>query len=140
VSGWVRAALWCAALAVAVTVFPSRAADQQPPILRQSPLLSPTEQDAGLNPANARAAIDYVYLCADCHGGIGEGNLARGVPPLAGRSARDLQQRLAQLRMAQGRAGRPDHTRVLSKLNQGDMDAIANYLSTLVPPPAIATH
>lgn len=123
-SGWRRVALWGAALAAAIAAFASAANDQ----------------DSASTPNQARAAIHYVYLCADCHGGIGEGNAARGAPPLAGRSARDLEQRLAQLRTQRETPSWSDHARVLGKLNQDDIDAIAGYLATLVPPPAIATH
>jgi len=118
-----RAALCGVALAAAVTQFPSSAADMPPS-----------------NPSKARAAIDYVYLCADCHGGIGEGNAAQGVPPLAGQPARDLKQHLAQLSAHHGATGWPDHTRLFDKLSQEDLEAIADYLATLVRPPAIATH
>jgi len=157
VSGWMRAALCGAALAAAATAFPCSAADMPPSIRRQSPqprLRDPSSttapsdptfpaamnQDTGSNPSKAQAAIDYVYLCADCHGGIGEGNAAYGVPPLAGQPARDLKQRLAQLSAHHGATGWPDHARVLGKLSQADIEAIADYLATLVPPPAIATH
>lgn len=128
-SGWMRAALCSAALAAAVTVFSSSATDLPPPI-----------QDTGSNPGMARAAIDYVYLCGDCHGGIGEGDAAHRAPPLAGRSARDLEQQLARLSARREATGWPDHARVLAKLKQEDIDAIAAYLASLVPPPAIATH
>lgn len=92
------------------------------------------------SPDMAPGAVDYVYLCGDCHGAIGEGNEAKGIPPLAGRPARDLEQRLAQLRTRNSGSGWPDHAQVLDQLNQADIDAIADYLSSLVPPPAIATH
>jgi cytochrome c553 len=157
VSGWMRAALCGAALAAAATAFPSSAADMPPPIPRlspQPPLRDPPsttapsdptfsvamDQDTDSNPSKARAAIDYVYLCADCHGAGGGGNAAIGVPQLAGRPARDLKQRLAQLSAHHGATGWPDHARVLGQLSQEDIEAIADYLATLVPPPPIATH
>lgn len=156
-TGWMRAALCAAALAAAASVFSTAAADLQPPLPRQSPLpllahppstphaMDPVISPAGaqgthLNPDMAPGSVDYVYLCGDCHGAIGEGNAAKGVPPLAGRPARDLEQRLAQLRTHRGGTDWPDHGQLLAKLTQQDIDAIADYLASLVPPPAIATH
>ena len=121
-TGWMRAALCSAALAATVTVFPTSAADTKS------------------KPDMAPGSVDYVYLCGDCHGAIGEGGAAKGAPPLAGLRARDLKQRLTQLRAAGAGSTWPDHSQLLSKLSEADIDAIADYLASLVPPPAIATH
>lgn len=156
-SGWMRAALCGAALAAAVSRYPSGAADLPPTMLRQPsppppgnpsssdpvryPASSPMQDaDSGSTPKQARAAIDYVYLCADCHGGIGEGNVAHAVPPLAGQSAPDLKRRLARLSAHHGAADSPDHQRPFSQLTPEQVEAIGDYLATLVPPPAIATQ
>lgn len=119
-----RAATCAAALAAAVIALPS--AGDMPP--------------SGSNADRAGAAVEYVYLCGDCHGAIGEGKRSQGVPPLAGRSAQELEQRLAQLRADAAPSAWPGHAPLLAKLTPEDIDAMANYLASLVPPPAIATE
>jgi cytochrome c553 len=119
-----RAATCAAALAAALIAFPS--AGDMPP--------------SSSNSDRAGAAVEYVYLCGDCHGAIGEGRRSQGVPPLAGRSAQELKQRLAQLSTGAAGSPWPGHAQLLRQLHPEDIDAISDYLASLVPPPAIATE
>ncbi|HUN73395.1 MAG TPA: c-type cytochrome [Steroidobacteraceae bacterium] len=87
----------------------------------------------------ARGALSYTFYCADCHGGNGAGDAAKHVPELAGRSAASLVRDISALQDA-ARASRGQatnrHARVLSRLNSEQIEAIADYLASLAPPPS----
>jgi len=87
----------------------------------------------------ARGALSYTFYCADCHGGNGAGDAAKHVPQLAGRSAASLVRDISALQDA-ARASRGQatnqHARVLSRLNSEQIEAIADYLASLAPPPS----
>ncbi|HTX25017.1 MAG TPA: c-type cytochrome [Steroidobacteraceae bacterium] len=89
----------------------------------------------------AQGALSYTFYCAACHGGNGGGNAAARVPQLAGRSAAALVRQISALRqvtLTGPSEGTARHPRVLVQLNAGQIAAIAEYLASLVPPPAAA--
>jgi cytochrome c553 len=91
----------------------------------------------------ARGAINYALLCAGCHGGNGGGDRARGIPALAGVSAFTLARQISQLKatpQARGTEPVPDHERAVAQLKSGDIEGIALYLASLVPPPPAASY
>jgi cytochrome c553 len=89
----------------------------------------------------AQGALSYVFYCAACHGGNAGGDPARHVPALAGGSASLLARELAELQKAARAAGGKDsghHAGAFAQLNAEDIERIAEYLSSLAPPPPAA--
>jgi len=97
---------------------------------------------AALQPASAvgmgtgrslgEGAREYLRFCESCHGPTGKGDAARPVPRLAGQHYRYL---LSQMN-APADAQRNDdlHTKRMQRLNAADREAVADYLSRLLPP------
>ncbi len=82
----------------------------------------------------------YGRLCSSCHGAEGAANAAAGIPRLAGQHVEYLTEQLHDA--AEGRRpemGR-DHARLLLRLTASDRDALAAYLSQLVPAPGGSAH
>jgi cytochrome c553 len=87
----------------------------------------------------AHGAISYVFYCAACHGGNGGGDALHHVPPLAGRAAAALVRQITALKDAAGPGGSGgNHARSLAALNAAQIEGIADYLASLVPPPSAA--
>jgi cytochrome c553 len=89
----------------------------------------------------AQGALSYTFSCAACHGANGGGNAVQRVPQLAGRSAASLVRQISALRQAAlsgGSEGKGKHARVIVQLSAGQIEAIAQYLASLAPPPEAA--
>lgn len=75
----------------------------------------------------------YARSCASCHGPIGEGDVQRFYPRLAGQHYQYLLRELIDA----SRGRRPDfpaqHIHLLQTLRQSDLAAVADYLSRLGP-------
>jgi cytochrome c553 len=83
----------------------------------------------------AHGAITYNYLCAECHGGTGEGDPSKHVPPLAGESADVLMRKLLALKSDPGTAAASAHAAPLAQLDREAIEGVALYLSALAAPP-----
>lgn len=83
----------------------------------------------------AQGALTYVYLCAECHGGSGEGKLAKHAPRLAGKSPDTLVRQLLQLKSDPPAAQGAVHAKAFAQLDREAIEGVALYLSTLAPPP-----
>jgi cytochrome c553 len=86
----------------------------------------------------AHGAITYDYLCAACHGGTGEGDPSRHIPPLAGERADALLQKLLALKADPAAAPTSAHAAALGQLDRDAIEGVALYLSALAAPPVTA--
>jgi len=80
-----------------------------------------------------RGAEIYARLCGSCHGANAEGDNLKGYPRLAGQHYEYL---LDQLRNAVGDRRpefEPKHIRLLKSVQRSELDAVADYLSSLGP-------
>jgi cytochrome c553 len=102
-----------------------------------APVASDSASDA-IAVRTAHGAIAYDYLCAECHGGTGEGDPSKHVPPLAGRSADALLRQLLALKANPAAAPASLHTAPLAQLDRDAIEGVALYLSALAPPPVTA--
>jgi cytochrome c553 len=87
----------------------------------------------------AHGAITYDYLCAECHGGTGEGNPSKHVPRLAGERADALMRKLLAWKGDPAAAPTSAHTAPLAELDRDAIEGVALYLSALAPPPVTAS-
>jgi cytochrome c553 len=105
-----------------------------PDVSSPAPVASDSASDA-IAVRAAHGAITYDYLCAECHGGTGEGDPSKHVPALAGESAHALMQKLLALKSDPGAATTSAHVAALAQLDRDAIEGVALYLSALAAPP-----
>ncbi|MEO6367018.1 MAG: c-type cytochrome [Steroidobacteraceae bacterium] len=99
----------------------------------QLPRFPPMADSVGDGAFLQQGARAYFQVCADCHGRLGEGDVLKLRPRLAGQRYEYL---LLQLRetAAGNRPGMdPEHVRRLRRLKSEELRGVADYLSRLSP-------
>jgi cytochrome c553 len=95
----------------------------------------------GIGPGRdvGRGASVYFRDCESCHGPVGEGDAARGMPRLGGQHYEYLLRQFYDA--VEGR--RPnmagEHARLLGRFDRDDIVGVADYLSRLSPKPRAAS-
>lgn len=93
----------------------------------------PTTRGVGDGTSLARGASVYFVNCEQCHGPLGQGNLLRRRPRLAGQHyqylLRQLQETARNQRPGMDRA----HVAMLKELAPEELEGVADYLSRLSP-------
>lgn len=93
--------------------------------------LPPTQtHDTGDDRLAANGRAVYQNLCASCHG-VSAGGDARGVPALAGQDYRYLLRQMQNALSGERQDFPPEHTALLQRLEQSDLEGIAQYLARL---------
>lgn len=97
------------------------------------PRFPPSAQGIGDGKDLGEGASTYFRMCERCHGPLGQGDLLRGRPRLAGQHylylLRQLEETVANRRPGMGRA----HVDMLQRVSPPEMRGVADYLSRVSP-------
>src|SRR5262245_39095129 len=97
------------------------------------PRWPPLEGGTGDGKALQRGANLYFIQCEGCHGPLGEGELRRMRPRLAGQHYEYLMKELAQTAAGDRPGMDAEHVERIRKMSLEDRQGIADYLSRLSP-------
>jgi cytochrome c553 len=100
-----------------------------------APMPIPAER-IGRGPGTSIAAGKALYDrdCAKCHGAKGEGDAARFYPMVAAQHYRYLLRELHFIRDGDRGNSNPDMVVVVKPYREAELDALADYMSSLAPP------
>jgi len=76
----------------------------------------------------------YDKDCAECHGNKGEGSAEKFYPMVAAQHYRYLLREVQFIRDGERRNSNPDMVKTIKAYANGDLEAVADYMSQLVPP------
>ena len=76
----------------------------------------------------------YDKDCATCHGDHGEGQAKKFYPMVAAQHYRYLLRETGFIRDAKRHNANPEMVKVIKAYSDGDMEAVADYMSRLPPP------
>lgn len=94
----------------------------------------PANIGAGPGSALARGKELYVRDCATCHGGKGEGDAGKFYPLVAGQHFKYLLREARFIRDGNRGNANPDMVKVIKSYSDGDLEAVADYISGLAAP------
>jgi cytochrome c553 len=96
----------------------------------------PIPPNIGMGPGDAltRGREMYAKDCATCHGDRGEGNADKFFPLVAGQHFKYLLREVRFIRDGQRGNANPDMVKVIKGYRDGDLEAVADYMSRLVAP------
>ncbi|WP_374511070.1 cytochrome c [Niveibacterium sp.] len=100
--------------------------------LASLPVAGPTGKGPGTQIEHGRSL--YLQDCVRCHGANGEGLAEHYIPRVTGQHYGYLLRELQLIRTGERGNSDPDMIRVLKPYGDGDLDALADYLSQLPPP------
>ena len=75
----------------------------------------------------------YGKDCAVCHGDRGEGESSKFMPLLAGQHYRYLAREMELIRDGKRGNANPEMAKVISNYRNDDLEAVADYISRLIP-------
>jgi len=125
-----------------------------PPMLAEPPLAPtsipavaaylqslPIGRNNGKGPGEATARGKQLYEqdCGSCHGAHGQGEAAKFYPMVAAQHYAYLLREVIAIRDGDRRNSDPQMVAVVRNYGQGDIEAVADYLSRLPPPPGTGT-
>jgi cytochrome c553 len=101
----------------------------------------PIGRNNGKGPGEAAARGKQLYEqdCLSCHGAQGQGEAAKFYPMVAAQHYLYLLREVVAIRDGDRRNSDPAMVRVVRNYAQGDIEAVADYMSRLPPPPGSAT-
>lgn len=94
----------------------------------------PTTNDKGPGTDLTHGKALYDKDCASCHGVHGEGDAEKFYPVTAGQHYRYLLRQIEAIRNGSRRNANPDMVKSVKDYSSRDMDAVADYLSRIMPP------
>ena len=97
------------------------------------PRWPPLEGGIGDGKSLQRGANEYFIRCESCHGPLGEGELRRMRPRLAGQHYEYLMKELAETAAGERPGMDAEHVKRIRKLTLEERQGIADYLSRLSP-------
>jgi len=96
----------------------------------------PVSGTNGKGPGSALAQGKQLYDrdCVSCHGGNGEGNGAKFYPMVAAQHYQYLLREVVAIRNGDRGNSNPEMVQAVKNYSQGDIEAVADYMSQLPPP------
>jgi cytochrome c553 len=94
-------------------------------------LQSPVANGVGPGTALALGQERYQKDCASCHGEKGEGSATKFYPRVAGQHYKYLLREIHMIWSGDRRNGNPEMLKVIKPYKDGEMDAVADYMSRL---------
>lgn len=94
----------------------------------------PTNNGKGTGDNLARGKDLFAKDCASCHGDHGEGMSEKFYPMVAAQHYRYLLREIRMIRDGERHNANPDMVKVVKPYSDGDMDAVADFMSRMEPP------
>ncbi len=96
----------------------------------------PIQANLGRGPGNSldRGKALYEKDCVICHGNKGQGDAEKFFPLVAGQHFKYLLRQAVSIRDGQRGNANPDMAKVLKPYSDGDLEAVADYMSGLAAP------
>lgn len=94
----------------------------------------PTDNQKGSGTELPLGQKVYEKTCASCHGKAGEGDAKKFIPELAGQHYSYLLKQAQEIRSGKRKAGHGDMLKLVKKVKDAELAAVADYLSRLAVP------
>ncbi|RZI39855.1 c-type cytochrome [Herbaspirillum sp. HC18] len=94
----------------------------------------PTNNGKGTGDNLARGKELFAKDCASCHGDHGEGVSEKFYPMVAAQHYKYLLREIRMIRDGERHNANPDMVKVVKPYSDGDMDAVADFMSRMEPP------
>jgi cytochrome c553 len=101
--------------------------------LQRLPMSAENGKGPGQNLTHGRQL--YERDCVECHGSKGEGSAVKFYPMVAAQHYRYLLREVNFIRDGDRRNANPDMVKVIKPYTQADLDAVADYMAQMPPPP-----